>query len=85
MHSRWMLYSLAFALTFVVPVAAEGAARITAFKAYLFSRKTGVLSAGMLAKWAPEMGNIPSGDLASVSTFITVRVDLDHRAPIPKG
>lgn len=85
MHRRWMLYSLAFAFKFAVPVAAEGAARITAFKVYLFSSKTGVLSADMLAKRAPAMGNIPSGDFASVSTFITVKVDLDHQARIPQG
>ena len=85
MHCRLILYSLAFAMTCAVPVAAEGTLRIAAFKAYLFSSKTGVLSADMLAKGAPEMGNIPSGDFASVSTFITVKVDLDHQAPIPQG
>lgn len=85
MHNKLIVCSLAFAFTFAVPAAAEGTVRLDAFKAYLFSSKTGALSADMLAKGAPEMGNVPSGDFASVSTFITVRVDLDRLAPVPHG
>ncbi len=85
MHYRSILYSLAFAFAFTMPAAAEGTVRPGAFKAYFFSSKTGVLSADMLAKGAPEMGNVPSGDYASVSTLIVVRVDIDHEAPVPQG
>jgi hypothetical protein len=85
MRNRLVLYSLAFAFAFAMPAAAEGTVRLGAFKAYFFSSKTGALSADMLAKGAPEMGNVPSGDYASVSTFITVRVDVDHEAPVPQG
>lgn len=85
MHYRLFLYSLAVAIVIAMPAAAEGTVRLGAFKAYLFSSKTGALSADMLAKGAPEMGNVPSGDYASVSTFIAVRVDFDHEAPVPQG
>ncbi len=85
MHYRAFLYSLAVALALAMPAAAQGTVRLGAFKAYLFSSKTGSLSADMLAKGAPELGNVPSGDYASVSTFIAVRVDIDHEAPVPQS
>jgi hypothetical protein len=83
--NKVILCLLAFSLMFAVPAAAEGTVRLGGFKAYLFSSKTGVMSADMLAKQAPQMGNVPSGEFASVSTFVTVRVDLDRLAPFPHG
>jgi hypothetical protein len=85
MHSTLILHSLAFALCLAVPAAAEGAVRLAAFQAYSFSSKTGSLSADMLAKGAPELGNVPSGEFASVSTFITVKVDVGRMAAVPQG
>jgi hypothetical protein len=84
MHYRLMLFSLAISFSLAAPVAAEGKVRIAEFKAYLFNSKTGSLSGDMLAKGAPEMGNIPSGDFASVSTFITVKVDFGATAAVPQ-
>jgi hypothetical protein len=84
MQYKLFLYSLAVALAIAMPAAAEGTVRLGAFKAYFFSSKTGALSADMLAKGAPDMGNVPSGDDASVSTFIAVRVDIDHETPVPQ-
>jgi hypothetical protein len=85
MHNRSILCSLAFAFMLAAPAAAEATVRLGAFKAYLFSSKTGTLSDDMLAKGAPDLGNVPSGEFASVSTFITVRVDRDRLAPVPHG
>lgn len=85
MHNKFIVCSLAFAFALAGPPAAAGAVRLGALQAYLFSSKTGTLSADVLAKGAPELGNVPSGDFASVSTFVTVRVDLDRLAPVPQG
>jgi len=71
-------------LVLVAPAIAQDHARIAGFQAHLFNSKTGTLSGDMLADGAPELGNVPSGDLASVSTLIVVRVALGSAAPIPE-
>jgi hypothetical protein len=38
----------------------------------------------MLAKGAPELGNVPIGEFASVSTLVVVRVELGAQAPVPE-
>ena len=38
----------------------------------------------MLAKGAPQLGNIPIGKFASVSTLVVVRVELRTQAPVPE-
>lgn len=77
-----ILASLALALSFFGPVIAQDAPRISGFHAYLFNSETGLLSGDMLAKGAPEMGNVPSGEFASVSTFIVVKVEFGKQAPV---
>jgi hypothetical protein len=75
--------SICFAFVFSAPATAQNTARIAGFQAHLFNSKTGELSDDMLAKGAHEMGNVPAGDFASISTFIVVKVDLGKEAPIP--
>ena len=57
--------------------------RLAGFQAYLFSSKTGQLSQDMLKTGAPELGNVPIGEYASVSTLVVVRVELGAQAPVP--
>lgn len=56
---------------------------ITEIQARLFNSKTGTLSGNVLAKGASELGNVPSGDLASVSTFILVKISFGPKGSIP--
>lgn len=67
------------------PAFAQNTARISGFQAHLFNSKTGALSGDMLGKGAPEMGNVPSGEFASVSTFVVVKVELGKEAAIPQN
>jgi|APLak6261664640_1056046.scaffolds.fasta_scaffold41281_1 hypothetical protein len=77
---------ICFAIVLLASTAvAQNTARIAGFQAHLFNSKTGALSDDMLAKGAPEMGNVPAGDFASVSTFIVVKVELGKEAPIPQN
>jgi hypothetical protein len=75
--------SLASALVLSIPASAQNAPRIAGFQVNLFNSKTGSFSEDMLAKDAPEMGNVPSGEFASVSVVV-VKVDLGKDAPIPQ-
>lgn len=75
------LFGLALALS--ASAIAQDSARIAGFQAYLFNSRTGELSADMLAKTAPEMGNVPSGKFASVSTLVVVRIEFGKHASIP--
>lgn len=65
------------------PAAAHGQIAITEIQARLFNSKTGEFSGNVLAKGAPELGNVPSGDLASVSTFIIVKISAGSKGSIP--
>jgi hypothetical protein len=76
--------SLASALVLSIPASAQNAPRIAGFQVNLFNSKTGSFSGDMLAKDAPEMGNVPSGEFASVSVFVVVKVDLGKEAPVPQ-
>jgi len=38
----------------------------------------------VLAKGAPQLGNVPIGEFASVSTLVVVRVELGPEAPVPE-
>ncbi len=82
---RPFLISLYFAMLLSAPAGAQNTARIAGFQAHFFNSRTGALSVDMLAKGAPEMGNVPFGELASVSTFIVVKVELGKEAPIPNN
>ena len=65
------------------PVSAQDQAVITEIQARLFNSRTGDFSGDVLAKEAPELGNVPSGDLASVSTFILVKISFGAKGSIP--
>ncbi len=84
MRNLIIFVSLASALVLSIPVSAQNAPRIAGFQVNLFNSKTGSFSGDMLAKDAPEMGNVPSGEFASVSVFVVVKVDLGKDAPVPQ-
>jgi len=56
---------------------------LSGFQALLFNSKTGLLSADILAKSGSELGNVPIGEFASVSTFIIVKVQIAKHVPVP--
>lgn len=70
-------------LLLFAPTAAQDRAATAEIQARLFNSKTGAFSENVLAKGAPELGNVPSGDLASVSTFILVKISFDPKGSIP--
>lgn len=78
-----ILVLLALALGLSRPALAQHPVRIAGFQAYLFNSRTGALSGDMLAQGAPELGNVPSGRFASVSTLVVVKIELGRDAPIP--
>lgn len=82
-----LIRSILFCIAIVLfaPAVAQNTAQIAGFQAHFFNSKTGMLSDDMLAKGAPEMGNVPSGEFASVSTFIVVKVELGKEAAIPQN
>jgi len=75
---------LAFVLTLSIAVAAQDAPRISGFQVNLFNSKTGSFSQDMLSAGAPEMGNVPSGEFASVSVFVAVQIEFGINASIPQ-
>lgn len=79
----------AIALLIVVLVSSIAAAaqqkpEISGFQANLFNSKTGSFSADVLAAGAPELGNVPAGEFASVAVFVAVKINLGENASIPK-
>lgn len=72
------------AFLIAMPTWAQTALRLGGFHAYLFNSKTGKLSADMLAKGAPELGNVPASEFASVSTLVVVRVEFGAQTAIPE-
>jgi hypothetical protein len=50
------------------------------FQAFLFNARTGEFSVDILKDPRPELGNVPSGPFASVSTFVTVKVRVGSSA-----
>lgn len=71
------------AFLLVTPASAQDQAVITEIQARLFNSRTGDFSGNILAKGAPELGNVSSGDLASVSTFIIVKISFGSKRSIP--
>lgn len=57
-------------------------ARISGFRALLFNSRTGTLSDDVL-KGQVELGNVPAGEFASVSTLVVVDVDFGENMPVP--
>jgi hypothetical protein len=80
---RWWT-AISFAILFAASAAAQSRPRLAGFEAYLFNSKTGRLSQDMLAKGAPELGNVRSSEFASVSTLVVVRIELGAEAPVPE-
>ncbi len=74
-----------FSMVFIIPAIAQDPANILEIQARAFNSKTGSFSENLLAAGAPELGNVPSGEMASVSTFIIVKVDFGKDSPIPKN
>lgn len=70
-------------LLFTPAFAQENQAVITEIQARLFNSRTGDFSDNVFAKGAPELGNVPSGNLASVSTFIIVKISFGAKGSIP--
>jgi hypothetical protein len=79
---RWRT-AISFAILFATSAAAQSRPRLAGFEAYLFNSKTGRLSQDMLAKGAPELGNVRSSEFASVSTLVVVRIEFGAEAPVP--
>ena len=84
MHRKYTRAALALALLLPISGASQSAVHLAGFQAYLFNSKTGRLSQDMLAKGAPQMGNVIIGEFASVSTLVVVRVELGAQAPVPQ-
>ncbi len=62
---------------------AQAQPTIDGIEARLFNSKTGNFSENILAAGSPELGNVPSGEFASVSTFIIVKVAFGPKAAKP--
>lgn len=62
---------------------AQVPAKITEIQARAFESRTGTFSANLLGAGAPELGNMPTGRNASVSTFVIVKVEFGKDSPIP--
>jgi hypothetical protein len=65
-------------------LAAQTAPQVAGFQAYLFNSKTGQMSKDVLTKGAPQLGNVPIGGFASVSTLVVVRVEFGAQASVPE-
>jgi hypothetical protein len=55
------------------------------FQAFLFNSENGSFSGNMLAKNAPELGNVPSSKFASTSTFIVIKMHIPRDSPVPRN
>lgn len=62
---------------------AQVPAKITEIQAMAFESRTGTLSENLLGAASPELGNMPTGRNASVSTFVIVKVEFGKDSPIP--
>lgn len=83
MGRNWIAIMIVALAAVKLAAAADQGIRLAGFQALLFNSKTGAFSADVLAKEGPELGNVPSGEMASLSTFILVKVQIAKNAPIP--
>lgn len=67
-----------------ISATAAGQSRAIGFKAFLFNSRTGGFSKDVLATDV-SLGNVPAGELASVSTFVVVEVTFGSNVPIPRN
>lgn len=79
------LFALGLVLAQAAPGAAQEPARVAAFQAFLFNSRTGAMSGDVLAKEAPELGNVPSSEYASVATLVVARIEFGKQAAVPKA
>ncbi|WP_425230632.1 hypothetical protein [Sphingomonas sp.] len=79
---RWIAVLLMTALAMAGASAALAQPRIAGFKAFLFNSRNGTLSRDVLTDTA-QLGNVMTGDLSSVSTFVVVTVAFGPRASVP--
>lgn len=63
---------------------ADQSVSLTGFQVLLFNSKTGLFSEDILKKGGPELGNVPIGEFASISTLVIVKVKIAKDAPIPQ-
>lgn len=78
-------FAIVFSFIFIISVSAQESARIAAIQAKAFNSRTGSFSENLLAKGAPALGNMPSGEMSSVSTFIIIKIEFGKGSPIPKN
>jgi|GEM_PF-1508839 len=69
----------------VCPTRAQVPAKITEIQARAFESRTGTFSANLIGAGAQELGNMPAGKNASVSTFIIVKVEFGKGSPVPSA
>lgn len=67
------------------PSAAREPPRIAGFQAFLFNSRSGALSGDVLAKNGPELGNVPSGEYASVATLVVAKIEFGAQGSVPKA
>jgi len=85
-RALWLWLALAAMGSTVAPASPpqkDPPPRIAGFQARLFNSRTGALSADVLAGQV-ELGNVPAGELASVSTLVVVDVDFGEGLPVPQ-
>ncbi len=58
---------------------------LAGFHVFLFNNKTGGFSNDMLTRSASEFGNVPTGELASVSTLVIVKVKIAKQASVSQN
>ena len=71
-------------LVYSLTAFAQNPPEISGFQANLFNSKTGSFSTDVFVAGAPELGNIPAGEFASVSVFVAVKIDLGQNTSVPK-
>lgn len=75
----------AFSFCIVSSTRAQAPAKITEIQAKAFESRTGTFSENLIGPGARELGNMPMGKNASVSTFIIVKVEFGKDSPVPAG
>jgi len=81
--SAYILVIIFSAFLLFTPALAQEQSAVMEIQARLFNSKTGDFSGNILAKGTPELGNVPGSDLASISTFIIVKISFGLKGSIP--
>lgn len=69
---------------FAAGLQAQEQPKISDIQARAFESRTGDFSADLLSTGRADLGNMPIGETASVSTFVIVKVDFGKDSPIPE-